>query len=303
MQPIIDRFRAIFEANDVEPVVPPVQERLSEEDLLHWIEDIDGAICGDDAFTERVLRSAPRLKVISKWGTGIDTIDATVARQLGITIKNTPNAFSQPVADTVLGYILCFARRLSAMDREIRAGRWTKLTGVSLHECTLGVIGVGNIGKEVVHRAVAFNMEVLGNDVVDMPQDFVAQTGIVMVSKDDLLCQADFVSLNCDLNPTTYHLINEERFLQMKETAYLVNTARGAVVDESDLVRALQKGWIAGAALDVFEQEPLPLDSPLRHMDNVLLAPHNANNSPRAWENVHENTVRHLIEELRRLMG
>ncbi|GAH54799.1 unnamed protein product, partial [marine sediment metagenome] len=114
------------------------------------------------------------------------------------------------------------------------------------------------------------------------------------------LQQADFVSLNCDLNPTTYHLMDRQRFLQMKNTAYLINTARGPVVDESALIEALQKGWIAGAALDVFEKEPLPSDSPLRDMDNVLLTPHDANSSPVAWEQVHENTICNLIEELQR---
>lgn len=300
IQPVIDRFYPIFEANDIELVIPPVSERLSEEQLLQLVGDIDGAICGDDQFTERVLRAAPRLKIISKWGIGIDSIDLKVAAQLGIAIRNTPGAFTQPVADTTLGYILCFARQIPWMDRDMRGGRWRKLRSVSLHECTLGIIGVGNIGKAIAHRAVVFGMRILGNDVVKMPTQFIAKTGIKMVTKDKLLQQADFVSLNCDLNPTTYHLMDHQRFLQMKNTAYLINTARGLVVDESVLTEALQKGWIAGAALDVFEKEPLLLDSPLRDMDKVLLAPHNANSSPVAWEQVHKNTIRNLIEELQR---
>lgn len=300
IQPVIHRFRAIFEANDVELVIPAVSERLSEEELMQLVGDIDGAICGDDQFTERVLRAASCLKVISKWGTGIDSIDLKVAAQLGIAVRNTQGAFTQPVADTALGYILCFARQIPWMNRDMQGGKWCKLRGVSLHECTLGIIGVGNIGKAVTHRAVAFGMRVLGNDVVKMPTQFTTETGIKMVTKDELLRQADFVSLNCDLNPTAYHLMDRQRFLQMKNTAYLINTARGPIVDESALIEALQKGWIVGAALDVFEKEPLLPNNPLRGMDNVLLAPHNANSSPLAWERVHENTVRNLIEELRR---
>ena len=299
MQPVLDEFEHVFAENDIELVAPPVRERLSEEDLLQWIGGIDGAICGDDQFTERVLRAAPRLKVISKWGTGIDSIDREAARQLGISVRNTPNAFSEPVADTVLGYILCFARQLPWTDRDMRAGVWHKRSCVSLRECTLGVIGVGNVGKAVIRRAIAFGMRVLGNDIVEIPPAFVTKTGLEIVSKDGLLHQADFVSLHCDLNPTSFHLISERELALMKPTACLINTARGPVVDEPALVRALQERRIAGAALDVFEVEPLPDDSPLRALDNVLLAPHNANSSPAAWKRVHENTIRNLLEGLR----
>jgi phosphoglycerate dehydrogenase-like enzyme len=294
----LNRFRQVFEENDVEIMVPPVSERLEEEDLLQWIGDVDGVMCGDDRFTERVLRAAPRLKVISKWGTGIDSIDLAACRRLGIVVCNTPDAFTNPVADTVMGYVLCFARELVRLDRTMRQGTWQKDMGRTLRECTLGVIGVGRIGKAVVRRAVAFGMRVLGNDVVEMPADFVVDTGIIMVSKNDLLCQADFVSLNCDLNPTSYHLIGDAELALMRPSAVLVNTARGSVVDEPALVRALQAGRIAGAGLDVFEVEPLPVDSPLLTLDNVLLAPHNANSSPEAWERVHWSTVRNLINVL-----
>jgi len=300
IQPIIQKFEPIFEAHNIELVLPEVDERLSEDELLRWVGDIDGVICGDDQFTEQVLRAAPKLKVISKWGTGIDSIDRGAADRLGIAVRNTPNAFSQPVADTVLGYILSFARQLPWMHRDTQAGKWEKRPSLSLSECTLGVIGVGHIGKEVVRRAIAFRMKVLGNDIIEMPPEFVAETGIEMVTKDELLSRADFVTLNCDLNPTSYHLMNDQRFLQMKDTAYLINTARGSVVDEQALTRALRQERIAGAALDVFEKEPLPLDSPLREMDNVLLAPHNANSGIEAWERVHENTIRNLLEELQR---
>lgn len=303
IQPVIDRFRTIFEAHDIELIIPSVRERLCEEELLQWVGDVDGVICGDDRFTGRVLRAAPRLKVISKWGTGIDSIDVEACKRLGIAVRNTPNAFSEPVADTVMGYILCFARQLLWMDRDMRAGVWSKRPGISLRECTLGVIGVGNVGKAVVRRAIAFRMRVLGNDIVEMPAEFVAETGIEMVAKEDLLRQADFVSLNCDLNPTSFHLMSDREFLLMKSTAYLINTARGPIIDEPALVRALQEKRIAGAALDVFEVEPLPENSPLRRMDNVLLAPHNANSSPEAWERVHQNTIRNLLEVLERCAG
>lgn len=298
MQPVIDRFRSIFEENEIELVIPPVKERLDEEELMEWVNDIDGAICGDDRFTERVLKAAPRLRVISKWGTGLDSIDQEACKRLGIAVRNTPNAFSEPVADTVMGYVLALARQLIPMDREMHAAGWSKQPGISLRECTLGVIGVGNVGKAVARRALAFGMRLLGNDIVEMPPAFLEETGIQMVSKEDLLREADFVSLNCDLNPTSYHLIGERELSLMKPSGYLINTARGPVVEEPALVKALQNRRIAGAALDVFEVEPLPEHSPLLRMDNVLLAPHNANSSPEAWERVHQNTIRNLLEVL-----
>lgn len=300
MQAVVDRFRSIFEANNIEVILPPVNEQLSEEELLQWVGNIDGAICGDDCFTERVMQAAPRLKVISKWGIGIDSIDREAAARLGVAVRNTPNAFGEPVADTVLGYILCFARQLPWMDRDIRTGVWCKRSCTSLRECTVGVIGVGNVGKAVVRRAITFGMRVLGNDIVEMSADFLAETDIKMVSKEDLLRQADFVSLNCDLNPTSYHLMSDAEFALMKPSAVVINTARGPIIDELALVKALQEKRIAGAALDVFEVEPLPENSLLRQMDNVLLAPHNANSSPEAWERVHQNTIHNLLDELRR---
>lgn len=296
---VLERFRPLLEAYGLKVIAPQVRERLEEADLLTYAGQFDGALCGDDRYTARVLEAClPRLKVISKWGTGIDSIDREAAARLGIQVRNTPNAFTLPVADTVLGYILAFARQLPWMDRALKSGGWEKLPARSLSECTLGVIGVGNIGKAVLRRARAFGMKLLGNDIVPIAPDFVAEYGVEMTTLRDLLERADFVSLNCDLNPTSYHLINAETLGWMKPTAVLINTARGPIVDETALIEALQKGRIAGAALDVFEIEPLPLDSPLRRMENVLLAAHNANASPAAWERVHWNTLRNLFEGL-----
>ena len=298
MQMVIKRFRPIFEEKEIELLVPPVKEQLEEEELLRWVKDIDGIICGDDQFTERVLQAAPKLKVLSKWGTGIDSIDQAACKRLGIAVRNTPNAFSEPVADSVLGYIINFARKLPLMNRTMHQRTWDKTPSVALHECTLGVIGVGSVGKAVVRRAIAFGMRVLGNDLVEMPTDFLAETGIEMVSREKLLRQADFVSLNCDLNLTSFHLISDTEFGLMRPAAVVINTARGSIIDEPALVKALQNQQIAGAALDVFEIEPLPASSPLLQMDNVMLAPHNANSSTEAWERVHRTTIHNLLEVL-----
>jgi D-3-phosphoglycerate dehydrogenase / 2-oxoglutarate reductase len=298
--PVLEEFRTRLEAEGVEIVSTQVRERLSESELLSLVGTLDGVICGDDQFTERVLqRGAPRLKVISKWGTGIDSIDARAAAKLGIRLCNTPNAFTDAVADTTLGYVLCLARRLPWMDQEIRRGLWAKPDAISLRECTLGVVGVGNIGKAVVRRARAFGMTVLGTDPVPVPASFVEETGLQLVSLRALLEEADFISLHCDLNPTSFHLIGRAQLAVMRSSAYIINTSRGAVIDEPALVAALNERRIAGAALDVFEVEPLPADSPLRSAAGCLLAPHNANSDLAARRRVHEATIANLLRALR----
>ena len=299
MLPFIDRFLPVFDAYGINLILPEVHERLSEDEILVYAGHFDGAICGDDRYTEQVLQAClPRLKVVSKWGTGIDSIDKVAATRLGIQVCNTPNAFTLPVSDSVLGYILAFARRLPWMDARMKAGEWEKLPGRSLSECTLGVIGVGNVGKAVLRRARPFGMRLFGNDITPIAPDFILENNLEMTGLKDLLQRADFVSINCDLNPTSRHLINTETLGWMQPHAVLINTARGPVVDEKALVAALQSGGIGGAALDVFEVEPLPLDSPLLSMNNVMLAAHNSNSSPAAWERVHWNTIRNLLEGL-----
>jgi D-3-phosphoglycerate dehydrogenase len=300
MIPFLERFRPVFKDYGINLLVPDtVEERLEEDDILAYAGQFDGAICGDDRFTPRVIKTClPRLKVISKWGTGIDSIDKEFAEQHGVMVGNTPNAFTLPVADTVVGYILAFARRHPWMDKAMKQGVWKKLPSRSLSECTLGVIGVGNIGKAVTRRARAFGMTVLGNDIVEIDQTFITESCICMTDLADLLRRADFVSINCTLNPTSQHLIDSDTLALMKPDAVLINTARGPIVDEKALIAALQSGRIAGAAMDVFEFEPLPKDSPLLGMENVLLAPHNSNSSPTAWERVHWNTIRNLLRGL-----
>jgi D-3-phosphoglycerate dehydrogenase len=299
MIPFVDRFKPIFDQYGIELILPDVRERMEEDDLLKYAGQFDGTICGDDRYTLRVIEAcSPRLKIISKWGTGIDSIDAEACSRYSIKIGRTLNAFTTPVADSVLGYMLAFVRRQPWMDKEMKSGEWEKIPGKTLSECTLGVVGVGNIGKAVTRRARAFGMKVYGNDIVDIDHVFISETGIEMTSLQSLLSQSDFVSINCDLNPTSRHLMNAKTFAMMKPTSVIINTARGPLIDEISLIEALQAKRLAGAALDVFEHEPLPLESPLMKMDNVMLAPHNSNSSPAAWERVHWNTIRNLVEGL-----
>jgi len=296
MLPYTDRFLPILDQLGCDVIIPDVNERLSEEEILAYAGKFDGTICGDDRYSDRVIKKcAPRLKVISKWGTGIDSIDKSAADALDIPVYRTTNAFTVPVSDSVLAYILAFSRKQPWLDRNIKRGEWKKIPGKSLSESTLGVVGVGNIGKAVLKKAHAFNMRLLGNDIVPISQEFTSKFDVDMMSLEDLLSQADFVSINCDLNPTSRHLINKKVLSLMKPSAVIINTARGPLIDEPALINALEGKDIAGAALDVFEIEPLPDDSPLLSMDQVMLAPHNSNSSPLAWEAVHWNTIRNLL--------
>lgn len=296
MLPFIKRFSPVFEYYHLKVIVPEVKERLGEKELLQFAGQFDGSICGDDNYSRRVIdQCLPRLKVIAKWGTGIDSIDKEYAEAKGVAVMNTNNAFTLPVADSVMGYILAFARQQPWMDKAIKNGKWEKIPGRSLSECTLGVVGVGNIGKAVLRRARVFGMTLLGNDIVPIEPDFVMENKVLMTDLKTLIQRSDFISLNCTLNPTSFHLINEESLAWMKADAVLINTARGPVVDEQALIVVLQHQKIAGAAIDVFEVEPLPEESPLKKLENIMLAPHNSNSSPSAWERVHWNTIRNLL--------
>lgn len=296
MLPFMHRFTPVLESFGLTVVIPPVEERLEAAELLKYAGSFDGTICGDDRYTPEVIEAcSPRLKVLSKWGTGIDSLNQEAAERFGVKIYRTPNAFTVPVAESVMGSMLSFARNLPWMDKAIKNGEWKKIPGHTLSESTLGVIGVGNIGQAVIRRARPFGMKILGNDIAPVEPDFVIEQGVEMTSLEDLLRRADYISLNTSLTPSAYHLINAETLRLVKPNAVLINTSRGPVVHEEALVAALREGRLRGAALDVFESEPLPAQSPLKTMDNVMLSPHNTNSSPFFWERVHWNSIRNLL--------
>jgi D-3-phosphoglycerate dehydrogenase / 2-oxoglutarate reductase len=296
--PVLDRFRARLLAHRVEPRPVPVEQALTEDELLPLVGDVEGMICGDDEVTARVIEAAPRLRVIAKWGVGVDSIDQEAAARRGVRVCRTPGAFDDPVADSALAYILAFARRTPWLDREVRAGRWAKLPGFSLAESTVGVVGCGSIGRAVARRARSFGAQVMGSDPSRESARLAESEGVRIVRLAELLAASDFVSLHAALDAGSRHLISERELGLMRPSAYLINTARGQLVDEPALCSALSSGTIAGAGLDVFEKEPLPADSPLRRFDSVLLGAHNANSSPAAWERVHESTVSQLLAGL-----
>ncbi|MCD4752459.1 MAG: phosphoglycerate dehydrogenase [Anaerolineaceae bacterium] len=295
----INRAQKLFDHYKLDTIIDFAGEHLLEAQLEKHNGKYDAVVCGDDEFTEAIIKAnVPRLKIISKWGTGINSIDVEAAHRLGVIIGNTPNAFTLPVSDTVMAYMLAFARKIVLVDRKIRAGQWEKAPVHSLSECTLGVIGVGNIGSAVIRRARVFGMRIMATDIRPIRRDFILETGVELVSLETLLNDSDYVSVNCDLNPGSYHLMNETTLSLMKKSAVLINTARGPIIDQPALVTSLQNKQIAGAALDVFESEPLTADDPLCQMENVLVGSHNANASPAALEHVFFNTFHNLLKGL-----
>jgi len=295
--PKIFNYKNLFDKKSVEIVVPPyeVVECLYENELVELLKNIDGILCGDDKITENVLKQTKRLKVISKWGTGIDSIDKDAAERLGIKVLRVKDVFSEPVSDTVLAYILLFSRKIIEKNQIVINNKWEKTESHTLKEKSLGIIGVGHIGKVVAQKALALGMKVYGNDIRKISRDYVKNTDIEMVNLNELLTNSDFVTFHCDLNNSSFHLIGEKELKIMKPESVLINTSRGEVIDQSALEDALQNNEISGAALDVFEVEPLPEESILRKMNNVFLSPHNSNGSPQVFNKVDDLSIKNLF--------
>lgn len=299
LQDSIDQFSDTLGKHNIHYETVDVNQNLSETELLRIIDNYDGVIAGDDEFTRSVIEQAPRLKVISKWGVGTDAIDKNAAADEGVKVYNTPGEFANEVADVVIGYAIMLSRHLHKIDREVRDGTWFCPRGESICGKTLGIIGMGNIGSAVARRAYSFNLNILGNDIYPIPESLIQEFDLTACNKSKLLEESDFVSLNCELTPETNGMIGSEEIDLLGPDGYLINTARGALVDEDALVEALEQEGIGGAGLDVYRSEPLPEDHPLTKFPNVVLGSHNAQNTRQAVSRVNERSIKNLIEGLR----
>ena len=301
----LDQCQERFAAENLEVIVPPIQQQLSEDELCKIIADFDGVIAGDDPFTAKVLEIGRkgRLRVLAKWGIGVDAIDLDAARQIGIYTSNTPNTFGDEVADVALGYTILLARQLHKMDTAVRRGEWLKIQGTSLRGKVAGVVGVGSIGKAIARRFQVLGMEVLGYDVQPIDPTFCQEANLTPVTLDQLFQQADCIVLACNLTPENHHLLNQQAFAAMKGGVWIVNVARGGLIDETALIAALTSGKVAAAALDVFETEPLPLDSPLLQFETVICGSHNSSNTREAVLRVNQIAIDNLVRDLKRASG
>jgi D-3-phosphoglycerate dehydrogenase len=296
MQVELPRHRERIEKLGYDVVAPELdgRQQFTAAELLEYSHRLVGIIAGDDELDREFFDGAAKLKTVIRWGIGMDSVDHEAARQHGVTVRNTPGVFGYEVADSAFGYILNLVRGYIAVDAAVRRGEWPKVEGITLAGGRLGVIGFGAIGREIAKRARGFDMDVVAFD----PFVDTASAGVSVVDLDELLLTSRFVVLACPLTSETFHLINADRLALLRPDAYLVNVARGPVVLETDLIDALKSGRLAGAALDVFEVEPLPLDSELRTLPNVVLGAHNASNTREGVVRASDAAVDFLIEEL-----
>ena len=273
-----DRVQRRLEEAGYEVAISYARAERTEDEMIDLLRGVEGVVAATDPFTARVLEALPQLKIIARAGVGYDSIDVAAATARGVVITTNPGVNRHAVSEYTFALMLACSRRLGESLSEVKKGGWSQFEGIDLAGRTLGIVGLGTIGKEVAQRARAFEMRILAYDVYQDPQ-FAEEHEVTYVALEQLLRESDFVTLHAFLDARTKHLINAETLAMMKPEAYLINTARGGLVDEAALIAALEAKQIAGAALDVYEREPLGTNSPLRGLENVYLSPHMAGSS------------------------
>jgi D-3-phosphoglycerate dehydrogenase len=269
----------------------------SEEQGIEVARDADVLVVGLQKMTETVLDAAKRLKVIGRCGVGLDNIDLKAAGARGIPVVYTPGANAQTVADLTLGLLLALTRKIPQADRMTRDGQWKRIMGNDIWGKTLGICGLGQIGLNVAKRAKGFDMNVIAYDLFENPR-LAGEWGIRYKSKAEILGESDFITLHLPLTPETKGFIGTDELMAMKKTAFLVNTSRGGIIDESALYLALKEGAIAGAALDVFEREP-PGKTPLVELDNFIGTPHIGGITTEAIDRIGMTVARDIVSVLK----
>jgi len=302
MQVELPKHQARIESAGYEVVAPPIPgQQFTEEQLIALLPGVIGVIAGDDPFSAHVINNAPELKVLAKWGIGMDAIDHEAAAAHGIDVMNTPGMFGNEVADCAMSFVLNLARHSVHIHNHVQSGDWYKPEGITLAGQTMGILGFGNIGQALGRRALAFGMDVLAYDPSPAAAAVAAELGVTMSDLDHLARSSRFVVSTAPLVEATFHLVNADFLAHMSPNAFVVNVGRGPIVDEAALIAALDEGRIAGAGLDVFEVEPLPADSPLRHRDNVLLGAHNGSNTHEGVVRTSTRAVDNLLNSLARI--
>jgi D-3-phosphoglycerate dehydrogenase len=267
------RLKSELEELVGEVIYNPAGKPLKAEEVAGLLPGVDGYIAGLDTINRFALQAADRLKVIARYGVGVDAVDLAAARERGIVVTNTPGANSASVAELALGCMLALARQIPAAIQATQQGHWPRLSGISLQGKTVGILGLGAIGKQLVQRLAGFDCQVIAYDPFP-DRDFVSQHGVKLTAMESVVAEADFLSLHLPLLPETRGMVNRNFLGNMKAGAFLVNTSRGEVIDESALYEALVSGHLAGAALDTFSQEPPDPNHPLLHHPAVIATPH-----------------------------
>lgn len=277
---------------------PPRMGPLPAPDLIAALRDADAVVAASDPYTGAVLDACPRLKVIARWGTGYDAVDVQACTARGVVACNAPGLNVEAVADFVIGTMLALARRLPHQIAVMRSGGWEEVRGVELFRKTIGMAGFGAIGKAVARRARGFDCRVLAYDPF-LSSEAILASGAEPAALEHVFREADFVTLHAALTPESRGIIGEELLRSMRPGAYFINAARGPLVDEQALVRALTEGWIAGAAVDAYTEEPPRPDHPLRHLPNCLATPHSAFNTVEVADATNRAVVEQVVAVLR----
>lgn len=295
---MIDSFRNIFEEKGIELSTPNVVQTLSVEELKEIVPKHDGWIIGDDPATREVFEAGKLgdLKAAVKWGIGVDNVDFTACKDLEIPIINTPDMFGTEVSDIALGYVIALARETFEIDRAVRAGEWPKPRGISLSNKVVALIGYGDVGKNTAKRLLAADMKVIAYDPAI--SQLQSSSSIEFSKWPHRLDEADYILVTCALTPSSRHMINSESIAMTKQGVRIVNVGRGPIIDENALIAALQSGHVYSAALDVFETEPLPMDSLLRSHPRCVFGSHNASNTADAVQRTSEIAISKLFEFL-----
>jgi len=283
----------------IDAIVVPLSAK-TDEDVRSAGADADAILSCYVPITRRCIEGLERCVVITRYGIGVDNIDVEAATDHGIIVSNVPDFCIDEVADTAMAMILALERGIVVLDRNVKSGKWSRAGAGPFHSLrkqVLGLVGFGNIARAVALRAASFGFRLVAHDPYVKRED-VNCFPVSLLSLEDVLRQADIVSLHTPLTRETRHLIGEKELRTMKPTAYLVNTSRGGVVDQTALYRALAEGWIAGAALDVFEKEPLAPDHPLTRLPNVVLTPHFASYTDEAFEQLRRKVAQNTIDAL-----
>ncbi len=295
----LDDVRGAMEAAGLTLRVPEIEgQHLEGDDLVAALEGCVGVVAGDDRFTAPVLDRLPDLRAISKWGVGLDGIDRDAAAARGVSVSNTPGMFDDEVADVAMAYTVMLLRRLHAVHDGVARGEWPKPAGRSAAGLRMGIVGLGGIGRALARRALAAGMDAVGTDPSPESRALAEAAGAAVVSLDEVLSTGDVVSLHCPLTRDTRHLLDADRLAAMKPGAFVVNTGRGGLIDTAALAAALRSGRLAGAALDVFEDEPPGPSNPIRGCGNVILGSHNASNTRQASARTHRRAVANLARAL-----
>lgn len=269
----------------------------SKEELKQLLYDVDGAIIGMDIYDEEVFSFAPKLKAVAKFGVGVDNIDGAAAARHGVYVINAPGKNSCAVAELTVGMMICLLRRLPQLNNAVKSGAWPRVMGTELCGKTVGLVGFGAISQLLAQRLAAFGVNVLAYDV--MPNKAAAEAcGVELCGLDDVLSRSDIISLHVPALPSTYHIINRQSIARMKNGVYLVNTARGPLVDTEALSEALHSGKITAAALDVYELEPLPADAELLKCDNLVCTPHIGGETREAYQKLAMSTAKDIAAVL-----